>query len=391
MSFKNASIVGVNCNSEEYHRQNAARGTMEFIVSPSALKGFADCPEEWIEEGKQLAVLTERLAKATDPREKKVLRRRIESIHGSTLATKWGNLVDARLLTPDQFEQRYAVQPDSYEETVLECPECGSVTESPRCRNCKVDRLESKHSTPWSSRSEHCQKWAGDQIAAGREVINKYQLEDCDTAIARLMAKPICRKLIECSEKQVHVQGEWHDPGTGLIIPARCLIDFAPRANTEFVPDVEPDWPQLLGDMKQCNTADLLKFGRKVFDFRWHVQAMFDLDLFNAATGEQRFEWMFLGQKNFGVWQPFKRLLAEDYKTLGRAEYRRLLHNYCQCLKSNRWPDYDDTDEALVGCGVAAPDPYMAERAQFAPQYRFGDDEEEEEDAPPLHELEVTP
>lgn len=392
MSFQNAIILGVNVNNDAYIRSNSApRGSKEFVVSPSSLKRFAAGPEEWIVEGQLLAELRKELDGATDRKARELLRRDIGELEGDSKAKDWGSMIDTRLLTPDTFAARYAVRPDMIEATVLECPSCGSVTDSPRCRKCKTDREEKRVQVPWSGRSEACAEWTDEQESAGKVIITIQELKDCDRAVARLLDKPLIRKAVECSDHQVHVLGEWLDKATGIVVPVQCLIDFVPRPNTEWVPDVELQWPKVIGDLKVCRSADIVAFSRQVYQFGWHIQAAFDLALYCAATGEDRTDWLFIGQKNFGVYQPFKRLLAQDFLDLGTAEYRRMLGNYAWCVKNGRWPDADDTDESLFGCGRAAPEPFMAGATAFAPRYNYEDTEDDTSNADKHDDGDIVP
>lgn len=378
--FKNCIIKSKGIAPGAYHASNGKRGDRDFVMSPSALKRFAECPAEWIAAATLQAKFQAKLDAAQRPDERRYWKRMIENLDPDSREQSWGRLVDARLFTPDKFKDIYAVRPREYAVKVLECPECGSITEAKTCRNCKTERVEVEQKVHWSSRSTACQDWIDDHEKTGLEVISPYLVESADLAIERMMADPIIRKAVECSDKQIHVVGEWHDKATDLVIPVQCLIDIVPRLDTEYVPDVEMQWPKLLGDMKLPANIELLDFNRRVQRFGWHIQGAFDLKLYTEATGEDRTSWIFFGQKNCGAWQPYKRLMVEDFKTLGTAAYQRMLSNYCWCLKNNKWPDYDDTDESISGFGLAAPDAWMAEREQFAPRFNFEDEESEPEE-----------
>lgn len=169
------------------------------------------------------------------------------------------------------------------------------------------------------------------------------------------------------SDTQVWLAGEWHDEPTGLVVPVRGLVDIAPRAESEFA--------LCLADLKTTRSAAVLPWQRWCYQARYHWQAALYIALWNAATGEERNTFCFIVQENFAPWQTGKRMLSQDFLTLGTAEYRAALANYCQCLKHDRWPGYDDTDEAIQSWSLVQPEPFMAERAQFAPKYDFDEPE----------------
>jgi len=356
MSFQNCTIVGKDFNPVVYHQTLRQRGTVEFPMSSSSLREFGKCPLCWL--------------RGYQPPDSK--------------AKDFGSVLDALLLTPKQFLDRYAVQPATYESKGMECPECGSVTDSRKCSKCNVQRREVTVTKGWSNNSTTCAEWVKAQLDSGKEIVTRDTVGECTAAIARIGQDEILTAFIQASEKQVLVKGEWVDEKTGLTIPVQCLIDLAPREDTEFA--------DCLGDFKSTRTAALMAFQRDAFKYGYHVQAAFDFALWNAATGQQRTTWCFVLQESFEPWQTGRRILSQDFLALGVAEYTRLLGNYCACLKSGRWPSYEDTDEGNVqGWSVIEAEPFMAERAAFAPKFDFDEPESEEESAPGSDPDEITP
>ncbi len=258
-------------------------------------------------------------------------------------AKLYGNLLDTLVLTPELFESRYVLEPATYTN------EKGEVKK-------------------WSNNATVCKEWNAKQV--GKTILSDGELFDAKAACKRLMGDEIIAAFIEASDKQVLVTAEWHDEPTGVIIPVRCLMDLVPRNDTEFA--------KSLGDLKSTRTGALIPFQRDVYKMGYHVQGAFDLDMFVAATGEDRVNWCLIIQESYHPWQSGKRLLAEDYLAIGRAEYANLLHLYCQCLKSGKWPGYDDNDEAAQGWSVVAPEPWMMSAGQFAPRFEMPETEETE-------------
>ena len=84
--FQNCKIVATGCDPKAYHNAGITRGEMKFPMSPSSIKEFARCPSRW-KAGYQMP----------DSKSKSV-----------------GNLFDCFVLTPEQFGNRYAVQPETY-------------------------------------------------------------------------------------------------------------------------------------------------------------------------------------------------------------------------------------------------------------------------------------
>lgn len=322
----NAQRLAQNVAPREYHAQTARRGEPAFAMSPSQLKEFGKCPARWIN--------------GYNP-------------PGSD-AKAWGSLLDACLLTPEHVSEHYAVKPATYQD---------SKTGEPK---------------PWNANAKFCRDWANWQ--GGREIISAGELNRADEAVAAMLKDEVSKAFLDASDRQVLVTGQWHDEETGLIVPVRCLLDLVPRPDTEFY--------KCAGDLKTTRNAALIPFQRQVYQYGWHVQAAFDLDLLVAATGEDRCEWVFLVQESFAPWQSAKRLLSVDFIEMGRVEYRRLLKLYCRCLAAGIWPDYDAHDEAIQGgWSLVAPEPWMGSELMFAPRLELP----EESPAPQPDDGELVP
>ena len=309
--IQNAKITSKGRTPASYHEQAAKRGSAEFIMSSSSLRAFAECPQKWF-NGFEFP---------------------------DSKATEWGRLLDVCLLTPDEFLKLYSIKPSTY-------------------RDAKTGEEK-----PWNANSNVCKAWKDAQ--EGKECVSDAKLEEVRQAIARLRADEIIAAWCAACDTQVLVEAEWHDEPTGLVIPIRCLIDFVPRNDTEFA--------KCVGDLKTTCNAKPQAWQRWAFTAGYHVQGAFNLDLLAAATGEDRNTFCFILSESSAPWQTGKRMLSEDFKELGRAEYKRHLRNYAACVKSGRWPGYDDNDEAAQGWTVVSPEPWMENAVMFAPKYEFGD------------------
>jgi hypothetical protein len=319
----NARIVCKGADPLDYHKQTAERGTPEFIMSSGALREFAACPSRW----------------------------RAGYQNPESTAKEWGALLDCLLTSKERFDGLYAIEPDDYTN-------------------------EAGETKAWNNNAKVCRKWRDEQ--AGKEVVDKRLVEQCRKAIGRLRSDDVIALWLDSCDTQIWVAAEWHDKDTGLIVPVKCLLDFVPRTDTEFA--------YALGDLKSTRNASVLAWQRWCFTAGYHVQAAIYADAYIAATNEDRNTWCFIVQENYEPYQPGKRILSQDFLTLGRATYKSMMENYCQCLKANRWPGYDDTDEAVQGWSLVEPDPWMAERAQFAPRFEFSEQGEPEGEEQPVYD-----
>jgi PDDEXK-like domain of unknown function (DUF3799) len=325
MSFQNAKIVGVGVSSDAYHSQLVEnRGSKDFVMSPSSLKLFSECPSRW-KSGYQ-------------PPESD--------------AKDFGSLLDTLLLTPDQFDSRYAVIPKTYTDIGMECPNCKSVTDSKTCSKCKAARVEIKIEKDWRFGSKICDEWLTKQ--GDKKPVYSTELENAQTAAKRLMADETIAELLATSKKQVHVKGEWHDKATGIIVPVQCLIDIVPNGDSPF--------QKSLCDLKTTRNAGQSQFARWCFTASYHTQAALDLDLFMAAVnpnndpnGQDRNTWLFIVQENYPPFEIGRRMLSQDFVAIGRQTYQHALGRYARCLKTGVWPQYDAPEEF----SLIVPQPFM--------------------------------
>lgn len=296
--FANASIVSKGTNPTEYHRRLAVRGAADFAVSSSSLREFARCPSRWI-------------AGYESPESE---------------AKEFGSLLDCLLLTPTQFKERYAVQPAQYK------------AKDGEMKDWRND-LRIQAVADWHEQNK------------GKDVIKLSSVDEAKAAMDRMRKDEVITAWLEASESQVWIKATWKDEHTGLSIPCQCLIDTLPRSDTEF--------GGCAGDLKTSRCGLPQVFQRQCYQLGWHVQAAFDLDMLVAATGEDRNTWCFIGVENFTPWEPFKRMLSQDFLAIGQQTYKSALARYCQCLKAGKWPGYDDHKDAIQGWSLTDCEPWM--------------------------------
>lgn len=338
MSFVNAHIVGKDVVPEDYFAENHPRGSKEFTMTSSALRLFGHCSSRW----------------------------KAGYVAPETSAKDLGSLFDCLALTPAQFDKRYAVHPETYQVKGMECPKCGSITDSKSCRSCGEDRIAVLLTKPWNWNSVHADNWK--LVLQGREPLSKSEHDGGLAAVARLESDPILQPFLAASDRQVWVAGEWEDK-SGLKVPVKALIDLVPRNDTEF--------PLCLGDLKSCRNAALPSWWQDCRKYGYFLQSAFHMGLFNAATGENRDTWCFLLLENYPPYEPGRRILSQDYLNLGRAEVDRLMTNYCACVAANKWPGYDDGPLTLQGWSLVEPNDGDKAQALVAPRYDFEEAEEE--------------
>jgi len=302
MSFTNAKIKAKNANPADYLNRTVERGSPKFEASSGMLKSFMVCPRRWLNG-----------YESPDSESK-----------------RFGSLLDCRLLTPESFEARFAIKPATY--PAEPAKRGGEVTQK-----------------PFNSNSTWCREWIEQQ--GNKEIVSTAEIAEIDTARKRMLDDEIIKAFVEESDKQVWVTAEWQDEDSGLTIPVKILIDLAPKVDGEF--------GKCLGDLKAIRSAALIPFQRQVYQLGWHLQAAFYQDIYVAATGEDRNTHCLLGVENYAPFEPFKRMLSQDFLQIGRQTYQHALKRYARCLKTGIWPGYDDHAEAIQGWSLCSPESFM--------------------------------
>ena len=336
MSFTNCKIFEKGTDIGDYLVQKTEnRGQPKYLMSSSSLREFSRCPSRWVNG----------------------------YVSPDSDAMDYGNLLDTLALTPDRFDHRYVVRPETYSKTVMECPVCGSQSDSQSCKKCKCERVKKIVDKPWNGNETSCAEWLENQIKLGKTISTKEEVMEAQAAVARLQADEILNSFIEASDKQVWVVGSWIDEDTGIVVPVQCLIDLVPRKDTEFA--------KCLGDLKTTRNAGLRAWQSWCAQAGYHVQAAFNLDLYMSAVnpdrsedGEDRNTFCFVVQENYPPFQTARRMMSDLQGVstmigLGRTFCTSALARYARCIKTGNWPSYDDNKGAVQGWSPVDPLPWM--------------------------------
>lgn len=261
------------------------KGHELYIMSRSELADFSICPRKWM------------LAPKEDP----------------TAAMKDGSLFDTLVLSHSKFSDSYEISPEMYP-----------------CKPTPKDPVSEK---PWNYQAGYCKEWRAEREAEGKQVCTQTQLDEAEKAIKRLYQDPETEALLSNSQFQVMMEVEWHDGPTGLVIPFKALIDILPNAAGPF--------GKAVADLKRTADASWDKWQRHCYDQKHFYQAAMYLDIVNAATGLNYGEFMNVISESEAPYEPARRVFTRDFIQLGQMLYRQHLHLYCECVKSGKWPGYE--------------------------------------------------
>lgn len=288
-------IVGTSVLPSAYHRAEHKRGSRDYVMSRSALMDFAACPAKW-------------LAGAQDGDET-----------GDTAATAWGSLMDGLITLPaEQFDELFAVCPDTYGDK------------------------------PWNLNATYCKEWAADQ--GGKQIVKEPLFRKAQEAVQRLLDDEEFAQIVLASQKQVHVEAQYQDRATGIVVPFKILVDLLPPKEHETL-------GKSLIDFKTCRDASLRKWQRDVEEYGYQTQGATYLDVFNAVDGEDRQDFRHILSESEHPWQPGWRCLSLENVQVGRLEYTGALERYCRCLETGEWPGYEAQAQLRIDGKWAMVDP----------------------------------
>lgn len=305
--FTNATITGHNVDPNAYHANNAERGDASYVMSRSELTEFFHCPSRW----------------------RRGYRR------PDSDAFDWGHLIDCLVLEADTFEERYAIAPATYP--------------------CKPTAKDPRTEKPWTVKATFCTDWQEEQESNGKEVIKYEQYLKAKAAVKWLLEDPEITVFLRNCQRSVMATADFKDAATGLIIPVKVLIDV--------VPDLHGAYGRSLGDLKTCESADPQAWDKAVYNYNYHVQAALYLDVYTAATEEDRVEFRHVLQESYHPYECGRELLSSDFLEMGRRKYLDALSAYAKCLATNKWPTYSNAAREINGWKVATPKLWMIEQA----------------------------
>lgn len=201
-----------------------------------------------------------------------------------------GDAAHAAILEPHRFHAEYAIGPDAPKNT-----------------------------------KEGKAKWADFEETLGEKTVLTHA-EGRKVALIResVLAHPHARWLVE-ADGDVEASIYWNDSITGHL--CRCRPDKAlPKMG----------W---LVDVK--TTADMARFAKSIYEYRYHVQDPFYSDGYAAHFGEPVRGFLFLAVSTSiecGRYPVRIFTLDQDAKDRGRFAYQRDMQVYAECMSSGEWP-----------------------------------------------------
>lgn len=307
-------------NPTTYHRigEGIARGKREYVMSRSELVKFAACPEKWVR-----GIPDER-----------------------TRSLAFGDLFDTLLVGNGSFGERFEILPETYANETLVCPQCESEGTGKTCRPCKMERTIKVAELPWNANATACKTILQRIEKDGKNPVKKVEVLCARKAIEILKESQdgVMWQMLGISKHQVLVRALWVDEARDVKVPFKICLDVLPDPK-------DSRFGSSLADVKTAESAELHKWTRHVWNYKYHVQAALYMDVVNAVLGTDYFEFVHFIIENTAPWVSTYRYLSPEFVELGRREYRAALERYVHCIVTREFPGYDTED--------TMPEPWM--------------------------------
>lgn len=207
----------------------------------------------------------------------------------ATPAMVFGSLVHCTLLTPEMMEEEFVVSP--------------------------FDKYTTKES----------REWREDQAGSGKMIVKQ---EEIDRANDIADAVRSCHEFPMVYSTEVAV---FTDIGG---VPVKGMIDIVPEDGNA------------LYDLKTtANIESLDELQRTILNRGYHWQAALYLDLWNAATGENRDEFVFIFVETKSPYETAFVRLSSNFINLGRSGsnykypgYLDAIQKWKECVRTDNWP-----------------------------------------------------
>lgn len=209
--------------------------------------------------------------------------------HGKTKpatdAMAFGTLAHALLLDPKSFDDQFVVSPyDSF-------------------------------------RTTEAKAWKADRIAEGKTIVDESDIDRAAELVTVIQDDPQFFGLgdIECEVAVFGAIGTTEVKGMIDIVPlnGNCLVDL--KTTTSAI-------------------TSLQNIQRLIVSRGYHWQAALYLDLYNAATGENRDQFWFLFVEDTEPFETAWISLSDDLIQAGRVAYMNAILRWQKCVATKQWP-----------------------------------------------------
>lgn len=207
---------------------------------------------------------------------------------------------------------------------VLEGGFGGRVIEKPDVKRPSITAINAKRQS--DETKERIEFWAKfDKEAEGRILATREQIDIAESVTKSIQSHKAARAALCSDGEEVSLFANL-ETEHGIVL-RKCRID---KPNGNCIVDIK-------------TTTDARDFERTLWTYKYHRQAAYYLDIWNAVFApdfKENFVFIIAEtEPPFGV---IVRQLDAEAIERGRDEYRTLLRRFAKCVAEDYWPCYDD-------------------------------------------------
>ena len=305
--IKEASITSYDAPPTALAIPEQQRGDADYPVDASDLIAFGHSPDRWVNTPKP------------EPGDRPDFAEIVRLMH----------------LTPGIAPAHYIQRPGHYSAMFNVCPACGSASAARICRACNMARTNVTETRPWSANAKYCLAWTDDATKRNLRIVPQETWTRATTAAARLNADSEVADLLTQSAKQLTLTGVWHDAETGLDIPVRSLLSYAPGGGKSH--------DDKLGTLAITRDASPTQWAASAYARGKHISAALKQDLYAAATNDPRPTHVWVLVERDAPHIIGRRRASPEMLIAGRTALDQLMGAYAKCLQTGTWPMFDAT------------------------------------------------
>ena len=181
----------------------------------------------------------------------------------------------------------------------------------------------------WTLRAKVCKQWVSDRRAQGFIVCSEKDYANAVGAAKALSAHPFISSVLADSATELTLI-TWDSTNE---VGARCRFDIKPGSQFDF-----------LADCKFTASVDEHWFSKHAYDMGYHIQAAFNLMVWNQCGDQTKNGFKFFAVENKPPFDCRVFNCSDDFLAKGREEVRKLLRLYGECERTNVWPGSPATE-----------------------------------------------
>ncbi|HZQ46313.1 MAG TPA: PD-(D/E)XK nuclease-like domain-containing protein [Verrucomicrobiae bacterium] len=222
-----------------------------------------------------------------------------------TADMEFGTVCHTSILEPEKLAEAFYLRPDFY----------------PAELKGKKDEPKVTVQKPWTGKADWCSDWMADH--KDRPVLVKSDVEAVRLITERIkQLEPFARALTRGDREVSFFK---RDEDTGLLLKARTDVFAMDSVGKKFIFDLKK---------VQSGCGSETEFKRQVENFGYHIQEA----SYKAITGADGF--IFVAFDDAPPYDAVQWELHPQFSELGRREWRRILLNFAECVKTDSWPGY---------------------------------------------------